>query len=497
MDGPLVSVVIPTYNRERVLPAAIESVCAQTYANWELLIVDDGSVDGTALLIEGLDEPRLRHVHLRGNSGSAAARNAGVDQARGDYVAFLDSDDTWRPEKLREHMDFVRAAPNARQLSCTAFTIRDLATGIVEVRGFPSGISRRDVLYGCFFSPGSTLMAERRLFDQVGPLDTRLRRLEDWDWLLRATVSRPLSVLNRPLSDIAVGPRNAAATEVEAALALIATKHRDYALTAGTPEHAVFRAGLRHELAASRYHAGHYFSAAISMMCSLALHPSAVRSIRDRKLSLRGKTLLRRGASAIGRRGDASRAGRAQRNRRAVFLDRDGVLNRSNVRGGRPYAPTELADFEILPGAPDAVARLRGAGYLAIVVTNQKDVGQGIVSVGVIDAMHDRLRAAVALDDMFVCTCVDECPCYKPNPGMLLEAAEKWGIDLAASYMVGDRWRDVGAGRNAGCFTILVDRGYAELLRDEPDRTVASLDEAADLILCEDPAGDTAPVGAA
>ena len=173
---------------------------------------------------------------------------------------------------------------------------------------------------------------------------------------------------------------------------------------------------------------------------------------------------------------------------KAVFLDRDGVLNRSNVRDGRPFAPTELADFEILPGAPAAVAKLRDAGFLTIVATNQKDVGRGLVAPAVLKAMHARLRAAMPLDDIYVCTCVDDCPCYKPNPGMLLEAAEKWRIDLDRSYMVGDRWRDVEAGHRAGCRTLFLDLGYAEALTVAPHWTVADLGEAVEIILAQDAA---------
>lgn len=169
--------------------------------------------------------------------------------------------------------------------------------------------------------------------------------------------------------------------------------------------------------------------------------------------------------------------------RRAVFLDRDGVLNRSDVRGGRPYAPTRLGDFHVIAEAPAAVARLRAAGFLAIVVTNQKDVGRGITLASLMDAMHDRLRAAIAVDDLYACTDPDEGRGYKPDPGMLLDAAEKWTIDLAASYMVGDRWRDVGAGRNAGCTTIFIDCGYTEALSVAPDHTVSDVAAAADLIL--------------
>jgi D-glycero-D-manno-heptose 1,7-bisphosphate phosphatase len=168
---------------------------------------------------------------------------------------------------------------------------------------------------------------------------------------------------------------------------------------------------------------------------------------------------------------------------RAAFLDRDGVLNRAIVRDGRPYAPRSLDDFVILPEAPAAVRRLKDAGYLIIVATNQKDVGEGLMARETLDAMHVRLGDALPVDDIRVCTCIDECPCYKPNPGMLLEAARDWNIDLSASVMIGDRWRDVGAGRNAGCRTVFIDRGYAESLRHTPDLVATDLADAVEKLL--------------
>lgn len=161
--------------------------------------------------------------------------------------------------------------------------------------------------------------------------------------------------------------------------------------------------------------------------------------------------------------------------KRAVFLDRDGVLNRSEIREGRPYAPRRLEDFHIENHAGECIRRLRDMGFLTIVVTNQKDVEAGLTDKGVVDAMHVKLREAVPLDAIKMCTCLDECPCYKPNPGMLLEAAEEFDIDLTASYMIGDRWRDVGAGKRAGCTTVFIDYNYDEELRDRPDITVADL----------------------
>lgn len=167
---------------------------------------------------------------------------------------------------------------------------------------------------------------------------------------------------------------------------------------------------------------------------------------------------------------------------RAIFFDRDGVLNVSEVRGGRPYAPKRLEDFVLAPGAVEVVSELKQAGFLTIVVTNQKDVGAGITDMSVVDAMHDRLRSAMPLDAIEVCTCVDECPCYKPNIGMLTKAAEEFSIDLTRSYMIGDRWRDVGAGKKAGCTTLFIDWGYDETLQDTPDHIVYSLQQAGSLI---------------
>jgi D-glycero-D-manno-heptose 1,7-bisphosphate phosphatase len=164
--------------------------------------------------------------------------------------------------------------------------------------------------------------------------------------------------------------------------------------------------------------------------------------------------------------------------RRAVFLDRDGVINRSDVREGKPFAPLRVEEFDILPGVPESVAALREAGFLVIVTTNQKDIGEGLASVEELKAMHHKLRAEVAVDDICVCTCGAHCRRYKPNPGMLLDAARQWGIDLAASIMVGDRWRDVDAGKAANCLTYFIDCGYDESLNHAPDHIVSDLPEA-------------------
>lgn len=169
-------------------------------------------------------------------------------------------------------------------------------------------------------------------------------------------------------------------------------------------------------------------------------------------------------------------------NRAAVFLDRDGVINRAVVRDGKPYPPADLESFEILPGVPEALAGLKAAGFRLIVVTNQPDVARGTQDPAMVEAMHDRLLAELPLDAIEMC-CDESSARYKPRPGMLLDAARSRDIDLASSAMVGDRWRDVDCGKAAGCFTVFIDRGYAEPLRERPDAVCDGLPAAAGLIL--------------
>lgn len=180
-----------------------------------------------------------------------------------------------------------------------------------------------------------------------------------------------------------------------------------------------------------------------------------------------------------------SHASKAASGRRAVFLDRDGVVNRPVVRHGKPYPPASLAELEILPGVESALTRLREAGFHLIVATNQPDVARGRQRREVVEAMHAALLEQLPLDEVRVCyhDDADGCHCRKPEPGMLLAAAREQSIDLAASFMIGDRWRDIECGRQAGCTTLLIDYHYDETLPTPPDMRVRSLAEAADWIL--------------
>lgn len=171
---------------------------------------------------------------------------------------------------------------------------------------------------------------------------------------------------------------------------------------------------------------------------------------------------------------------------RAVFLDRDGVLNRTFVRGGKPYPPASLGDLEILPGVSEALIDLKEAGLLLFVITNQPDVGYGTASRESVEAIHKKLSRELPLDQIFVCYHVDsdQCDCRKPSPGLLLRAGAQFGLHLPSCFMVGDRWRDIDAGHRAGCRTILLDYGYLERVPESaPDARLKSMREAADWIL--------------
>jgi D-glycero-D-manno-heptose 1,7-bisphosphate phosphatase len=171
--------------------------------------------------------------------------------------------------------------------------------------------------------------------------------------------------------------------------------------------------------------------------------------------------------------------------RRAVFLDRDGVLNRAVVRDGEPSPPESLASLEVLPGAAEACATLRAAGFLLVVVTNQPDIARGAKSREDVDVLNRRLSELLPLDEIRVCPHDDDdrCECRKPAPGQLVAAARERGLDLRHSVMVGDRWRDIEAGKRAGCWTVFVNHGYTERQPEAPDLTVKSLGEAVPWIL--------------
>jgi D-glycero-D-manno-heptose 1,7-bisphosphate phosphatase len=174
--------------------------------------------------------------------------------------------------------------------------------------------------------------------------------------------------------------------------------------------------------------------------------------------------------------------------RRAVFLDRDGVLNRHYMHpDGKTHPPGSLEELEILPGVPAACWALKQAGYMLFVVTNQPDVARGIQRPELVEAVNEKLRHILPLDEVLVCyhDDKDNCSCRKPKPGLLLMAGLTWGIDLAESFMVGDRLTDIEAGQSAGCKTIYINREQKilGLIKRTANFQAGSLLEAANWIL--------------
>jgi D-glycero-D-manno-heptose 1,7-bisphosphate phosphatase len=173
--------------------------------------------------------------------------------------------------------------------------------------------------------------------------------------------------------------------------------------------------------------------------------------------------------------------------RRAAFVDRDGVLIRAQVRDGRPSPVEHPEDVEIIEGAAESCAELRRAGILVVVVTNQPDVARGTATIAGVEAIHQRILDQIEVDAVVACyhDDIDDCQCRKPRPGMLTYVADQWDVALTESVLIGDRWRDVEAGKRCGCQTVFVDHGYDERAPDAPDLTVGTLAEALPWILAE------------
>jgi glycosyltransferase involved in cell wall biosynthesis len=200
-----VSVIIPTYNRCDSLKHSIDSVLAQTYTDYELIIVDDGSTDDTEIMVGGFDSPSIRYYKLRENKGAAAARNYGVQKATGNWVAFLDSDDEWLPEKLAQQVDTMRSA-NICVTGC-------FMTRFGQVHDYTPILKRpEDMMFGCRLNPGTTLMCDRNVLLDT-PFDETLKRFEDWDWFIQQYLKgRSVHILSNVLAIVHLRPGKPADT---------------------------------------------------------------------------------------------------------------------------------------------------------------------------------------------------------------------------------------------------------------------------------------------
>jgi glycosyltransferase involved in cell wall biosynthesis len=265
-----VSVVIPAFNRAHVIRRAINSVLNQQCDHSvDILVVDDGSSDDLAGALRPYDGKVSLTRHDK-NAGAAAARNTGVAASRGEYVAFLDSDDEWLPGKLARQVGLMQAQRWAA--SCTAYYLAKSGAPEFTSPRIGSGLlSLSDLVWGCFVSPGSTLVFERSVFGDVGPLDTKLGRLEDWDWLLRYTKARDLAFIAEPLSRIHVSPHTNTAS-VLAAINALDAKHSG---SLGARDRRHFAAALDMERAAAFYRSGRLAKAIPAFVRSWVRSPIA------------------------------------------------------------------------------------------------------------------------------------------------------------------------------------------------------------------------------
>ncbi len=277
---PVVSVVIPVFNRYDSLSAAVASALAQTERDIEVIVVDDGSTP--PLTRDRLpDDPRVVVLTHERNAGAAAARNTGIKNARGDFIAFLDSDDRWDSQKLTAQVALMRREPAAIGGCITGFRSADGVVGELPKVG-PDLTAR--LLLGCNLNPGTTLLCRRDVFDAIGVFDEHYARLEDWDWLLRfaphfglAAVPEPLVVISPSGSGTGAGTRAALRRLKETHLGPIRKRSWRAAW--------IFRSSLALEHAAIHYREGHYGLACLRLLQSLLMYPLRDRAFARRMLS--------------------------------------------------------------------------------------------------------------------------------------------------------------------------------------------------------------------
>ena len=269
---PLVSVIIPVYNRPELLLRSLRSVASQTISDLEILVVDDGSTIEIGPSLSKLDDQRMRLLQHPSRRGVSSARNTGMDAARGQYVAFLDSDDCWRDRKLERQLAFMMAAPDVRPVSCTAFTIKTMRNPDGERRHSAEMCTHKSLQVGCGVSPGSTLLGTAAFLRKIGPFNQAMPRLEDWEFLLRCTIEGPIPILGEDLAVIDCRYRDAAHYE-ETRDAARVIREAHFRAPAKLIHRRRFESYVEREVAASAYNDGRYWVAAKHFGQALVIFP--------------------------------------------------------------------------------------------------------------------------------------------------------------------------------------------------------------------------------
>ena len=276
--APLVSIVIPVFNRDGLLMRALESVERQEFRNFEVVLVDDGSADDPAATARKCAVSNLRLIRHPRNRGASASRNSGIAAAKGSLIAFLDSDDEWLPNKLALQVAALESSPQSVGVCATGYHLHKRGRHLRVCPQIPPGAYRSEVLFGCTISPGSTLLVRTEVFEKVGNFDETLRRLEDWDWLLRLTEHYDLAFIGEPLARIHQGDRDEVAIElifdqVLESARRIEVKHGHRIRTRGTLAWRKFRSTILLEIASQMHGRHRPLRAAAYVAASLSVYP--------------------------------------------------------------------------------------------------------------------------------------------------------------------------------------------------------------------------------
>ena len=275
LEEPFISAIIPTYNRERTISRAIESVLAQTLAPQEIILIDDGSSDKTCDIIEKYKDSRIMLIKHQQNLGASAARNTGISKARGQFVAMLDSDDCWMEYKLERQMDFMLS--EQCYISCTGFeiTYSDYSEDFkAAIREYPKILTQEHIAYGCYISPGSTLIASKEAFKTVGGYNTAYKRYEDWDLLLKFLKhGYKIGHLQQNLSKI-YATNNYNCNDALAALTMIKKDHQSHMKNSDKDNSYInFISGLKFNRASTLLKKRHYIKGIGNLIGSFITKP--------------------------------------------------------------------------------------------------------------------------------------------------------------------------------------------------------------------------------
>jgi len=290
-SGDTISVIIPLYNRREEIGRAVASALRQSHAPHEILVVDDASRDGSAEAVAALGDNRIRLLRHERNQGASAARNTGIAAAEGEWIALLDSDDEWAPGKLARQLDTLRAASDVPAAGVSGYVIRDYRTG--EERGFapvPEDTTLDALVWGCPLGVGSTLLARRSVFAEIGPFATDLPRLEDWEWLMRYLPAHRLAVTTESLA-VVHKASDPSRSQVVESLVRIRERHRGAWYRRAWIAGRKFDSTLLIEEAAAAHYEGANGRAALLALKAFAAYPLrpglvsllARRSLRQRR----------------------------------------------------------------------------------------------------------------------------------------------------------------------------------------------------------------------